>query len=77
MFVCASNGGEDGGFRFGGGSEVGGGDGDDECVGVTWVVGMPSVDLGFFTSRCWSMWSSDSMESKRLSIFWSIGSASP
>ena len=30
MFVCASNGGEDGGSGCGGGSEVGGGDGDGE-----------------------------------------------
>ena len=30
MFVCASNGGEDGGSGFGKGSEVGGGDGGDE-----------------------------------------------
>ena len=30
MFVCASNGGEYGGSRFGEGYEVGGGDGDGE-----------------------------------------------
>ena len=77
MFVCASNGGEDGGSGFSGGSKVGGGDGNYECTGVTGIVRMPSIDVVFLTSGCGSMESSDSMESKRLSMFWSISSASP
>ena len=77
MFVCASNGGEDGDSGFGKGSEVGGGDGDGEWSGVTRVVGMPSVDIGSLTSGCGSVGSSDSTESKRLSMVWLISSETP